>query len=167
MRLGVGDLVVYPPHGIGLVAAREKRGVPGAEREVVVLKLADGLTVRLPLERAREHLRPAASEADMRRVQDTLRVEHVLKSDPWLKRRKDAQAKLAGGDPIELAEIVRDGAQRERTLAGNTAGSQLSLSERELCARARRLLAGEIAMTRGFEPAEADAWIDEQLAATS
>jgi len=57
---------VYTPYGIGRVAAREKRAVLGAEREIVVLELADGLTVTLPMERAREHLRPAASEAYLR-----------------------------------------------------------------------------------------------------
>ncbi len=167
MRLAVGDLVVYTPYGIGRVAAREKRAVLGAEREIVVLELADGLTVTLPMERAREHLRPAASEADMRRVQETLRKDHALDADPWLKRRKDTQAKLADGDPIKIAEIVRDGARRERTLTRKGAGSQLSLGERELFVKARRLLSGEIALARGFEPAEADAWIDEQLTPTS
>ena len=162
---------MYTPYGIGRVAAREKRAVLGAElgaeREIVVLELADGLTVTLPMERAREHLRPAASEADMRRVQETLREDHALSADPWLKRRKDTQAKLAGGDPIEIAEIVRDGARRERTLTRKGAGSQLSFGERELFVKARRLLSGEIALARGFEPAEADAWIDEQLTPTS
>ena len=53
---------MYPAHGAGRVAAREKRVVLGAEQEVVVLELADGLSVTLPMQRARELLRPLVSE---------------------------------------------------------------------------------------------------------
>jgi RNA polymerase-interacting CarD/CdnL/TRCF family regulator len=75
--------------------------------------------------------------------------------------------KLAGGDPLGLAEVVRDSALRARRLIAKHNGSQLSPSERDLYMRARRLLSGEIGLAHGLEPLEADAWIDEQLAAAS
>ena len=65
-------MVVYASHGAGHVAARERRVVLGKRQEVIVLALAGGLSVELPMERARELLRPLASEADMSRVQKTL-----------------------------------------------------------------------------------------------
>ena len=46
-------------------------------------------------------------------------------------------------------------------------GSQLAPSERDLYKRARRLLSAEIGLARDLEPAEADAWIEEQLAVTA
>jgi CarD family transcriptional regulator len=167
MRLAVGDVVVYAAHGVGRVAARERRMVLGAARETLVLELADGLSVTLPVERARELLRPLLSEADLRRVQETLREDHALSEDVWPKRRKDTQAKLKGGDPFGLAEVVRDGARREQKLIAKHAGSQLSPSERDLYKRARRLLSDEIGLARGIKPAAADAWIEEQLAPTA
>jgi CarD family transcriptional regulator, regulator of rRNA transcription len=167
MRLAVGDVVVYGAHGVGHVVVRERRVVLGAVQEILVLELADGLSVTLPVERARELLRPLLSEADLRRVQETLRDDHTLSEDVWLKRRKDTQVKVAGGDPLGLAEVVRDGACRERRLIAKRTGSQLSPSERDLYLRARRLLSGEIGLAHGLEPAEADAWIEEQLAATA
>ena len=139
--------------------------VLGAAQEVLVLELADGLSVTLPLGRARELLRPLLSKADLRRVQATLREEHTLSEDVWPKRRKDTQANLKDGDPLGLAEVVRDCARRELRLRAKHTGSQLSPSERALYLRARRLLTGEIGLARGLEPAEADAWIEEQLAA--
>ena len=123
VRLAVGDVVVYAAHGVGRVAAREKRVVLGAAQEVLVLELAGGLSVTLPVERARELLRPLLSKADLRRVQETLREDHTLSEDVWPKRRKDTQAKLKGGDPFGLAEVVRDGARREQRLIATT-GSQ-------------------------------------------
>jgi transcription-repair coupling factor (superfamily II helicase) len=49
VKLAVGDAVVYPAHGAGRVAARETRVILGAEQEVVVLALADGLSITLPM----------------------------------------------------------------------------------------------------------------------
>jgi CarD family transcriptional regulator len=163
VKLAVGDVVVYGTHGIGRVSAREEHLLLGAPQDVVVLELADGLTVTLPLDRAREHLRPLISEADLRRVQETLRADRVLSVDPWLSRRRGTVAKLTGGDPVELAEIVGDGAHRERSLRARGGNPQLSSGEREIYLKAWRLLSDEIARARSLEQAEADGWIDEQL----
>ncbi len=167
VRLAVGDLVVYARHGTGHVSARETRVLLGENQEIVVLELADGLTVTLPIERAHEQLRPLASQADMRLVQETLRADGTPSADPWLKRQKETRARLTGGELIELARIVRDSALREQALAAKGTAGRLSIGERELSAKARQLLASEIALARGVEPAEADAWIDEQLAPAS
>ena len=159
-------MVVYASHGAGRVVAREKRVVLGKRQEVIVLALAGGLSVELSMDRAHELLRPLASEADMSRVQKTLGADNAANRDPWLKRRRDSQAKLTGGDPIELAEIIRDSARREWTLPATGTKSRLSLGEKELFVKARQLLSNEIALARGVEPAEANAWIDEQLTRT-
>src|SRR5437867_11653932 len=77
VRLAVGDLVVYASHGAGHVAARERRVVLGRRQEVVVLALAGGLSVELPVERAHELLRPLASEADLPSVRKALCADHA------------------------------------------------------------------------------------------
>lgn len=163
MRLAVGDMVVYGPHGAGPVTARESRVVLGKRREVIVLALAGGLSIELPLERARELLRPLAEESDISRVQETLGADQTGNGDTWLKRRRDSLAKLTSGDPIGLAEIIRDSARRESTRSANGARSELSPGERELLTKARRLLSTEIALVRGVAPEEANTWIDQQL----
>ena len=71
-------MVVYASHGAGHVAARERRVVLGKRQEVIVLALAGGLSVELPMELAHELLRPLASEADMSRVQQTLGADHAV-----------------------------------------------------------------------------------------
>lgn len=145
--------------------AREKRVVLGAKQEVVVLELADGLGVTLTLDRARELLRPPVTEAELRRVRETLREDGALSEESWAKRVKEMQEKLRGGDLLDLAQIVRDGARREQTPApkGKGASTKLSMSERALCAKARELLSGEIGLVRGLDEADANAWIDAQL----
>ena len=163
MKLTVGDVVVYAPYGVGRIVAREKRVIVGGDQEIIVVELAHGLTVTLPLERAIRQLRPPLDAADMRRVQRTLREAGTPGSDVWLKRRKDTQAKLKGGDPVELAEVVRDGAERIRALAARPSKPQLAPGDKNLYLWARRLLSEEISAVRGVEEAHADAWIEEQL----
>jgi CarD family transcriptional regulator len=154
---------VYSSYGVGRVAARERRLVLGAEQEIVVLEFADGLVVSLPIERARERLRVLASEADIRQVRETLRQDPAVSDGPWLSRRREARAKLTGGDPLGLAEIVRDGASRERSLTLKGTKTQLPLGERDVVVKARQLLSTEIAQARGLAAAQADEWIDDQL----
>jgi CarD family transcriptional regulator len=163
MKLAIGDLVVYGTHGIGRVAERKEQLVLGTTQEVVTVELEDGLTVTLPLALAREQLRSSASQADMRRVRDTLRGNPELSVDPWLSRRRETLEKLTAGDPVQLAEIVSEGAQRERVRRAKGSGSQLSAGERELFGKAKKLLAGEVALALGLQPDAADGWIDEQL----
>lgn len=159
MRLAVGDMVVYGVHGAGSVVARETRAVDGGSEVLVVLSLSRGLSVQLPLMRAVELLRPVADELELGRVQAILTADAAPSSDSWLQRQREGRAKL--GSTVGLAEILRDGAGRD---APRTSGSKLSPSERELVRRAHELLANEIALSRGVEPAEASVWIDDQLA---
>jgi RNA polymerase-interacting CarD/CdnL/TRCF family regulator len=162
--LAVGELVVYAGHGVGRISVREKRGEPGARTEVVVLAFADGLSVTLPIERAREYLRPISGKAEVERVQKTLRVTQKPSGEPWQKRFRTTQAKVAVGEALGLAEVVGDGARRDNGPVDRGGPGRLSASERDLYVKARRLLATEIGISRGTDTAEADAWIAGQLA---
>lgn len=151
MKLEVGDDVVYGAYGAGVVSARDMKFVSSERQVVVVIALADGLSVQLPLALAEKLLRPVAGELEIARVGKILRADADPNEESWLKRRREALTKLR--DPIGLAEIIRD-AERRR---------QLSPSEREILRTARKLLSAEIAVSRGVASAEADGWIDEQL----
>jgi RNA polymerase-interacting CarD/CdnL/TRCF family regulator len=162
VKLAVGDLVVYRNHGIGRVAARRKQEMLGEAQDVVVLEL-EQLKVTLPLTLARTQLRPLASDAELHRVGDALRDDGELNSRNWLSRRREAVEKLIGGTPVELAQIVSEGAQRERLRSESRGKGQFSLSERQLYTRARTLLADEVALALDIEPAAAETWIDGHL----
>jgi RNA polymerase-interacting CarD/CdnL/TRCF family regulator len=163
VELTVGDVVVYGNHGIGRVVARRTQEMLGERREVVVLQFEE-LTVTLPFALARTELRPLANEADIGRVSDALQADEALNSRNWLARRREATEKLVGGTPVELAEIVSEGAQRKRLRSARVGkSSQFTLSERDHYAKARTLLSDEIAMALDIKPAEAETWIDGHL----
>ncbi len=162
VELGVGDLVVYGNHGIGRVAVRRKQEILGQEQEVVVLELEE-LKVTLPMALASTQLRPLANQAGLRRVGDALRTDDALSSRNWLSRRRETLEKLVSGTPEELAQIVSEGAQRERLRSAKGGKGHLSLSEREIFGKARRLLSEEIALALDIQPAAAESWIDSHL----
>lgn len=162
MKLAVGEVVVYGNHGIGRVVARREQVVLDDAREVVVLEFEE-LTVTLPVTLAEAQLRPLANEADLVRVGHALRQDCALSSRNWLSRRRETLEKLIGGTPVELAQIVSEGAQRERLRSANGRKGQLALSERELYTRARTLLVEEIALALGVRSAAAETWIDGHL----
>jgi RNA polymerase-interacting CarD/CdnL/TRCF family regulator len=130
---------------------------------MIQLELGGGLRVELPLEHAQARLRPLATESDLDRVREVLRAEQAVSSGTWLKRKKESLAKLNDGDPIGLAQIIRDNAPRDPARAANGAKAPRSLWERDLATRARGLLSTEIAFAREIEPEEANGWIDQQL----
>lgn len=164
VKLEVGDRVVYGNHGVGRVVARTKQDVLGREQDVVVVELDDDLVVTLPLERAHSQLRPLVGRADLKRVREALRSDTELSTDNWLSRRTETMKKLSAGQPVALAEIVSEGAQRERTRRAQGAKPQLSPGEQEVFGKARSLLTDEIALALDIEPTAAESWIDRHLA---
>jgi RNA polymerase-interacting CarD/CdnL/TRCF family regulator len=105
-------------------------------------------------------LRPLSGEPELEEVQRTLGADSPPAAlEHWSRRHRNAQAKLVGGSIGGLAEIVRDGAHRERArVKGGTAPIRSQLYR-----TARRLLVAEVAAARGIEPDAADAWIGVQI----
>jgi RNA polymerase-interacting CarD/CdnL/TRCF family regulator len=154
-RLAVGDLVVYASHGIGRVESRELHRDGG---EMLVLLFDSGLKVTLPLGRAQSTLRSLSGEPELEEVQRTLGSDSPPAPEHWSRRHRNSQAKLVSGTVSGLAEIVRDGAHRERErVKGGTAPIR-----NQLYRAARKLLIAEVAAARGIEPDAADAWIVQQ-----
>ncbi|HEX5450057.1 MAG TPA: CarD family transcriptional regulator [Gaiellaceae bacterium] len=155
----VGDVVVYASHGIGTI---ESTRSAGSESGTITVCFESGLTVTLPVARAREALRPLSSEADLDDVQHSLRTVVDQSAEPWSRRHRRTREKLTSGTVTELAEVVRDGLQREQA-AATRGGGTTAPSDRQLYLQARGLLVAEIALCRGIEPADAEAWIHEQV----
>jgi RNA polymerase-interacting CarD/CdnL/TRCF family regulator len=164
MGLAVGDAVVYASHGIGQVEARHRSGSDLPDTVVIVFE--GGLRVTLPLDRALDTLRPVASEADLAKVRRTLGADPGESDEPWSKRFRATREKVSLGEVTGLAEVVRDGVLRDRQSAGGSRSVSAS-SERGLYLHARALLAAEIALARGIDAADADAWIVKQTGADS
>jgi RNA polymerase-interacting CarD/CdnL/TRCF family regulator len=163
LDLRPGVQVVYGSYGLGRIS----RIGPGGDREhpsgSVVLEFPDGLSVTLPRDRAVICLRSVSDADELARVRDVLRRRDVAVEKSWQLRTRSTRTKIADGKAVGLAEVVRDTVALGR---GSSTGT-VSMYERDLYLKARRLLAAEVAAATDIDEAEADAWIDGQLEASA
>lgn len=159
MTFKVGDTVVYPHHGAALIESVETRVIKGEEREYLVLRVAQGdLTVRVPADNVDlVGVRDVVNAEGLDRVFDVLRQPYTEEPTNWSRRYKANLEKLASGDVIKVAEVVRDLWRRERERG-------LSAGEKRLLANARRILVSELALAENTNEDKAEAILDEVLA---
>ena len=159
MSFTVGETVVYPHHGAALIEAIETRTVKGVDKVYLVLKVAQGdLTVRVPAENAEfVGVRDVVGAEGLERVFQVLRMPHTEEPTNWSRRYKANLEKLASGDVIKVAEVVRDLWRRERERG-------LSAGEKRMLAKARQILVSELALAENTNEDKAETILDEVLA---
>ena len=151
-----GDLVVYPNHGAGYVEGVEEKTVLGEERRYYVVYIADGeLTLNIPAD-GETGLRSCADESGVTRALEILREGPEEMPDHWNHRLKHNQEKIRSGEISSVAEVVRD-------LSAYGGDRGLSTGERNLLAKARRILISEVALGKSLEIDEAEALVDGAL----
>jgi CarD family transcriptional regulator len=158
MVFSVGETVVYPHHGAALIEAIETRVIKGEEKQYLVLRVAQGdLTVRVPAENAEiVGVREVVGEEGLTKVFDVLRAPHTEEPTNWSRRYKANLEKLASGNPLKVAEVVRDLWRRERERG-------LSAGEKRMLAKARDILVGEVALAERSTKDEAETLLDKVL----
>ena len=156
----VGDKVVYPHHGAGVVAKRESRTILGEQREYLTIKiLHNDMTVNVPSENAeRVGLRKVIDEVMVDRVLEVLNGNGTKMPKNWNRRFKYNRDKMKTGDIFELAEVVRNLALRDQEKG-------LSTGEKQMFVKAKKILASELMYAKGMDEDEAAAWLDEVLGA--
>ena len=159
MSFTVGETVVYPHHGAALIEAIETRTIKGVDKVYLVLKVAQGdFTVRVPAENAEfVGVRDVVGAEGLERVFQVLRMPHTEEPTNWSRRYKANLEKLASGDVIKVAEVVRDLWRRERE-RGFSAG------EKRMLAKARQILVSELALAENTNEDKAETILDEVLA---
>ena len=151
-----GDLVVYPNHGAGTVSGVEEKTILGEERRYYVVYIADGeLTLNIPAD-GETGLRSCADESGVTRALEILREGPEEMPGHWNHRLKQNQEKIRSGELSRVAEVVRD-------LSAYGGEHGLSTGERNLLAKARRILISEVAMCKNLAAEETAALVDGAL----
>ena len=134
----IGDNVVYPHHGAGVVQKKETKKLLGEERDYLTIKiLHNDMTVQVPCENAAmAGLRRVIGEEDVKRVTAVLSDDVSEMPKNWNRRFKHNREKIKTGDVFELAEVVRNLAIREIEKG-------LSTGEKQMYTRAKKILASE------------------------
>jgi CarD family transcriptional regulator len=139
----VGDRVVYPNHGAGIIESVDERVVEGEARRYFVLKLSQGdLKVLVPTDNTRQvGMRGVISASEVDQVFDVLKQEQSAMPTNWNHRYKKNRDKVKSGDVYEVAEVVRNLAIRDREKG-------LSTGEKRMLNLARDILVSEIVFAK-------------------
>ncbi len=159
MTFKVGDTVVYPHHGAALIDAIESKSVNGRARDILVLRVQQGdLIVRVPAENVDlVGVRDVVSSEGLDRVFEVLRQPYVEEPTNWSRRYKANLEKLASGDVVKVAEVIRDLWRRDQDRG-------LSAGEKRMLSKARAVLVSELALAEKTNEDKAEALLDEVLA---
>ena len=159
MAFEVGETVVYPHHGAALIEGIETRVIKGEEKIYLVLKVQQGdLTVRVPADMAEYvGVRDVVDAAGLEKVFDVLRRPYIEEPTNWSRRYKANVEKLASGDVIKVAEVVRDLFRRDQDRG-------LSAGEKRMLAKARQILVSELALAEKTDEGRAEEILNEVLA---
>ncbi|MBC3760523.1 CarD family transcriptional regulator [Quadrisphaera oryzae] len=159
MAFKVGETVVYPHHGAALIEEIKNRTIRGEDKVYLRLKVAQGdLTIEVPAENCDlVGVRDVVDRAGVDRVFGVLRQPYTEEPTNWSRRYKANLEKLASGDVIKVAEVVRDLYRRDQDRG-------LSAGEKRMLAKARQILVSELALAEKTEESRAEALLDEVLA---
>jgi CarD family transcriptional regulator len=136
----IGETVVYPKHGVGEIVKIESMEIANIRTIFFVVKMEQSkLIIRVPIDKQEEvGLRKISSKKIITEVFDVLKLKPKIRRIMWSRRAQEYDTKIFSGDPINIAEVVRD------LFRKNTQAEQ-SYSERQMFQVAIERLAREVA----------------------
>ncbi|MCQ2560521.1 MAG: CarD family transcriptional regulator [Clostridia bacterium] len=154
----IGDKVVYPMHGAGVISNIEEKQVLGESRAYYILSIPYGnMQVMVPVNNADQAgLREISGEDMVDKVIAVLGAESTPMDENWNRRSRDNMEKLKTGDPCTVAEVIRNLARIERE-------KKLSTGEKKLLSNAKQVLASEIVLIKNVDEAAAMDMIDNAI----
>ncbi|WP_404349103.1 transcription factor YdeB [Sutcliffiella horikoshii] len=141
----IGDNVVYPMHGVGIIKDIEEKEISGEKQQYYVISmLISNMQVMIPTAKI--------LSSSIRPVTDIIALKHIMhifqhgESDrlmPWKQRFKLNTEKIKTGKIQEGAEVVRDLMRMKKEKALNS-------SEKRMLNNANEFLISELRLIKGI-----------------
>ena len=155
----IGELVVYPAHGVGKISNVEEQEIAGVKLELYIVDFEkEKLRLKVPTNRAEQKgMRHLADRTMIEGAMKVIRGRARIKRTMWSRRAQEYDAKINSGDMISVAEVVRDLYRSERQ-------PEQSYSERQLFEQALARFARELAAVRKVDEDQCIRELEEYLA---
>lgn len=137
----VGDKVVYPMHGAGIIEGIEEKEILGQTKKYFIMRMPIGdMKVMIPMENVTHiGLRQVVGSEAVNQVMDILGTDTSEVQSNWNQRYRANMDKLKSGDIYEIADVVRSLMVRDRSKG-------LSTGERKMLDQAKQILISELAL---------------------
>lgn len=139
----VGDKIVYPMHGAGIIEAIEEREVLGKKHTYYIMRMpAGGMTVMIPADCCESiGVRFVISQDEGRKVLEAFKDAPVYEDNNWNKRHRDNMVKIKSGNIYQVLGVVKDLMYRDHIKG-------LSTSERKMLNSAKQIMISELVLSK-------------------
>jgi|JI10StandDraft_1071094.scaffolds.fasta_scaffold09966_12 CarD family transcriptional regulator len=154
----VGDAVVYPAHGVGVVENIETQTIAGMDVQLYAIRFEkDRMCLKIPVFKAKSSgLRKLCSTDRLKDAMKTLQGRAKIKRTMWSRRAQEYEMKINSGDPVSIAEVLRD-------LKRSNDDHEQSYSERQIYQSALERLAREVAAVQKITELQAAEQLEKML----
>lgn len=158
MMFNVGDKIVYPMHGAGVIESIEEKEILGQKQNYYVMKMPVGdMKVMIPTHNVRGiGIREVIDGCDVDKVFAMLGESNSNVNSNWNKRYRENMIKIKSGNIYEVADVVKSLMLREKEKG-------LSTGERKMLNSARQILISELVLAKGINPLEVEGIINTNL----
>lgn len=153
----VGDLAVYPAHGVGLIERIESREISDCRQDFFVMRILDnGMIIMIPTNNVENvGLREIIEQTEIPKLYSILKKRDVpIDNQTWNRRYREYMDKIKTGSVFEVAEVYRD-------LLILKVEKDLSFGERKMLDTARNLLVKEISLAKKVGEEQVEKELDE------
>ena len=154
----IGDLVVHPMHGAGVIDDVVRERVAGSTKEYYVFKMPmGGLILKIPTENSQTiGIRKVISKAEADELLEAIPSIAVEHNANWNKRYQENLLRLKSGDLREVAQVIK-GLMRRDTLRG------LSTGERKMLHSAKQIMISELVLVLGSDYKSVEGQLDHAM----
>lgn len=153
----VGDKVVYPMHGAGVIDAIEEKEILGEKQSYYILKMPGEVKVMVPTLTAEEHgIRNVIDKAEAEKVINVLEQDETQMEKNWNKRYRDNMDKMKSGDIYEIADVVRNLSFKQKEKG-------LSTGEKKMLHNAKQILVSELVLAEHATQDEVEELVDNKI----
>ncbi len=153
-----GDYVVYPAHGVGKVEGVETQVIGGTSVSLYAISFEkERMRLKIPVIKAQTSgLRKLSSAERLKDALTTLQGRARVRRTMWSRRAQEYETKINSGDPVSIAEVLRD-------LKRSNDDTEQSYSERQIYQSALERLAREVAAVRKITEIQAAEQLEQML----
>ncbi len=152
----IGDMAVYPAHGVGVIEKIETQEISGCQQDFYVMRILDNdMLIMIPTNNVGNvGLRDIIGQTEVTKLYSILEERDViLDSQTWNRRYREYMDKIKSGSAFEVAEVYRD-------LLILKLEKELSFGERKMLDTARGLLVKEISLAKEIEEEQVEQDLD-------
>lgn len=156
MEYNIGDKIVYPMHGAGVIEAIEDREIMGTKQTYYIMRMPIGdMRVMIPIKNAEEiGIRDVIDKEEADRVLASFKACATESNSNWNKRYRENVARIKSGNIYEVVHVVKNLMFREK-LHG------LSTGDRKMLNGAKQILVSELVIAKSIKQSEVENIINE------